>query len=86
MTEAEAIREIKEHLAIAGCEDLMCSVASLDLAIKALESIEKIKYIINEKHYPDAEECDYGQYYHCENALMIADIEDVLTELEDSEV
>ena len=59
---------------------------ALRMAIKALETVQKIKYIINEKHYPDAEECDYGQYYRCENALMIADIEDILTELEDSGV
>lgn len=48
------------------------------------EAIEKIKYILNEKHYPNAEECDYGQYYSCENALMIADIEEVLSALETS--
>lgn len=49
------------------------------------EAIEKIKYIINEKHYHDAEECDYGNYYQCEKALMIEDIEEVLFSL-DSEV
>ena len=46
------------------------------------EAIEKIKYIMNEKHYSNAEECDYGNFYKCENALMIADIENVLSELD----
>lgn len=46
------------------------------------EALEKIKYIIFEKHYPNATECDYGQYYDCEKALMIADIEDVLSDLD----
>ena len=45
------------------------------------EAIEKIKYIINEKHYSNAEDCDYGNMYRCENALMIEDIEKILTDL-----
>lgn len=46
---------------------------------KALkEKLEKINFIINEKHYSNAEECDYGNYYTCENALMIKDIEEIL--------
>lgn len=46
---------------------------------KALkEKEEKIKFIINEKHYSDAEECDYGNYYRCENALMIKDIDEII--------
>lgn len=46
MTESEAIRQIKEHLAIAGCEDLMCDVEAIDVAIQALEKQDKIKEII----------------------------------------
>lgn len=46
------------------------------------EAIEKIKFIINEKHYSNAEECDYGNYYSCENALMIQDIEEVISSLD----
>ena len=49
MTENEAKREIKEHLDIAGCEDLMCSVESLEMAMSALEAISKIKDIIREE-------------------------------------
>lgn len=49
------------------------------------EAIEKIKYIINEKHYHDAEDCDYGNYYNCKNALMISDIDEVLEELDKAE-
>ena len=46
------------------------------------EAVERIKFIINKKHYPNAEECDYGKYYSCENALMIEDIEEVLSGLD----
>jgi len=51
------------------------------MAIKAFDTIEKIKDIIFNKHYSNAEECDYGNYYTCENALMIKDIEEVLEQL-----
>ena len=85
MTEHEAMQNLSEiAIDYAECgEEAVCE--ALDMAIKALEAVEKIKFIINEKHYPKAEECDYGNFYRCENALMIADIEDVLSAL-DSEV
>lgn len=51
------------------------------MAIKAIDTIEKIKFIINEKHYSQAVECDYGNMYKCENALMIKDIEEILSDL-----
>ena len=53
--------------------------------MNAYEAIDKIKYIINEKHYSNAEECDYGNMYRCENALMINDIEEVLMGLDKTE-
>lgn len=46
---------------------------------KALkEKIAKIEFILNEKNYIKADECDYGNYYTCENALMIKDIEEII--------
>lgn len=44
------------------------------------EKLDKIKYVINEKHYANAEECDYGNYYKCEKSLMIEDIEHILND------
>ena len=64
----KALEEIQQYRAIGTIEEF-----------KALnEKLEKIKFIINEKHYLNAEECDYGNYYTCENALMIKDIEEIL--------
>lgn len=45
------------------------------------EAINKIKFIVDNKDYPDAVSCDYDQYYGCELALKIKDIEDVLYQL-----
>ena len=56
------------------------SSIAIDMSIKALDTLEKIKYIINEKNYSHAQDCDYGNMYSCENALMIEDIEKILKE------
>lgn len=45
MTESEAKRQIKEHLVIAGCEDLFCDVEALETAIQALEEIQQYRAI-----------------------------------------
>ena len=45
MTENEAKRQIKEHLVIAGCEDLFCDVEALETAIQALEEIQQYRAI-----------------------------------------
>ena len=45
---------------------------------EARKMIEEIKYIINEKDYPDAAECDYGNFSECDYALALADIRKVL--------
>ena len=45
MTENEAIRNIKEHLTFAGCEDLMCEVEALEMAMQALEEIQQYRAI-----------------------------------------
>ena len=45
MTENEAIKQIKEHLTIAGCEDLMCDVEALEMAIKALKKVQDFESI-----------------------------------------
>ena len=45
MTENEAIKQIKEHLDIAGCEDLMCETEALELAIQALEEVQQYRAI-----------------------------------------
>ena len=47
-------------------------------AVVALDIVEKIKYIVNEKLYNNAGDCDYGNYSTCENALMIKDITELL--------
>lgn len=86
MTETEAIKVIRNKACNDRCTEIHCDDSCMygegkcafHMAIKALEKIEKIKFIINEKHYSEAEECDYGNYYNCENALMIKDIEEII--------
>ena len=61
-------RELEQYRAIGTIEEF-----------KALkEKIAKIEFILNEKNYIKADECDYGNYYTCENALMIKDIEEII--------
>ena len=45
MTENEAKRQIKEHLDIAGCEELMCETEALEMAMSALEEIQAYRAI-----------------------------------------
>ena len=74
MTENEAKRQIKEHLVIAGCEDLFCDVEALETAIQALEEIQQYRAIgtidefkalkeKNEPKKPDGISKEYGDYF-----------------------
>ena len=64
----QALEEIQQYRAIGTMEEF-----------KALkEKIAKIEFILNEKNYIEAEVCNYGNYYTCENALMIKDIEEII--------
>lgn len=90
----EIMHELSEYQAIGTVEDIqevMALCKSLQETVcrymnigtieefKALkEKIAKIEFILNEKNYIKAEECDYGNYYTCENALMIKDIEEII--------
>ena len=71
---------IAREMAISALEEVqqLHAIGTVSEFRELKEKINKIKYVINEKHYPKAEECDYGNYYTCEKALMIEDVENIL--------
>jgi len=75
--------EIMKNLAfLSGKNDSRECEEAISNSIKALEKLEKINFVINDKDYPNADECDYGHSFGCEYALMIKDIEKIISDLD----
>lgn len=58
--------------------DEYLSIGTIEEVKGLKEKVEKVEFILNEKKYPNSEECDYGNYDICDNALRIKDIEKII--------
>lgn len=89
----KALKENEQYKAIGTPTQIYEKIGGLDVELgkyhsigtseefKALkEKIEQIAFILNEKNYHNAEECDYGNYDSCENALRINDIGEIIND------